>query len=288
MKANQASAAAEAGLAMRALESARSSRSRLFSDRNAKKFLRPHHQMLIALCAIPAVQRSVEWMCNRVYPGAPADFICRTRFIDDAIQQGIAGGARRVVIVGAGYDTRSFSLATRTDLEIVEIDHPDTQAVKVARAREVIDPALLARVRFIAHDLSNAAPALPASTTPTIFVLEGLTGYLTGPAVDALFTWMREMSVPGSSVIFTYADRKFLDGHCTGKAALALSQYLQKVGEPFQMGWYPEELNPYCAERGFTLIENVNYLDLAKNYFTPLSRELDLYEFGNIAIARRH
>lgn len=288
MKANQASATAEAGLAMRALESARSERTRLFVDDNAKKFLRSHHQMLIALCAIPAVQRSVERLCDYVYPGAPADFICRTRFIDDAIQGAIAEGARRIVIVGAGYDTRSFRLAARTDLQTIEIDHPATQAVKMARAREVIDATLLERVQFISHDLSQAAPpALPASTAPTLFVVEGLTAYLTEAAIDTLFAWMREISIPGSTVVFTYADRRFLDGRCTGKAARSLSEYLQRVGEPFQMGWYPEELKPYCANRGFALLENLSYLDLASKYLTPLKRRMHLYEFGHIAIARR-
>lgn len=287
MKANQASTTAEAGLAMRALESARSSRSRLFSDQNAKKFLRQHHQALIVLCAIPPVQQAVEWLCDWVYPGAPADFICRTRFIDDVIEQAIAGGARRVVIVGAGYDTRSFRLAGRSDLEVIEIDHPDTQAVKVARAKDVIDPGLLERVRFIPHDLSQAPPALPGSTSPSIFVLEGLTGYLTKDAVDSLFAWMRNTSVSGSTVVFTYSDRKFLDGRCTGKAAEALSRYLQRVGEPFRMGWYPEEMNQYCAEAGFALIEDHGYPDLVTRYLAPLDRRLEVYEFGHLAVARR-
>jgi methyltransferase (TIGR00027 family) len=289
VKANQASTTAEAGLAMRALESARSSRSRLFADDNAKKFLRTHHQALIALCAIPPVQRSLEWLCDWVYPGAPADFICRTRFIDDAIERGIADGARRIVIVGAGYDTRSFRLAARTDLQAIEIDHPATQAVKLARATQVIDPALLERVAFVPHDLSQAAPpVLPASTAPSIFVVEGLTGYLTRAAVDSLFVWMRRVSVPGSTVLFTYADRNFLDGRCTGKAAQALSRYLQRVGEPFRMGWYPQELNQYCADAGFALVENHCYLELGERYLVPRNRRLQLYEFVHIAIARRH
>ena len=288
MKADQASATAEAGLAMRALESARCSRSRLFNDQNAKRFLTKPHQALIALCAFPPVQRSVEWLCDRVYPGAPADFICRTRFIDDAIERGIADGARRIVIVGAGYDTRSFRLAARTDLQVIEIDHPDTQAVKVARATQVIDSTLLERVRFIPHDLSQAAPpALPPSTAPSIFVVEGLTGYLTPAAVDSLFAWMRSMSLPGSTVVFTYPDRRFLDGRCTGKAAQALSRYLQRVGEPFRMGWYPEELTQYCTDTGFALVENHGYLELGARYLAPLNRRLHLYEFGHIAIARR-
>jgi methyltransferase (TIGR00027 family) len=288
VKANQPSTTAEAGLAMRALESARSSRSRLFSDQNAKKFLRPHHQALIALCAIPPVQRAVERLCDWVYPGAPADFICRTRFIDEAVERAIGGGARRAVIVGAGYDTRSFRLAGRTGLEVIEIDHPDTQAIKVARARQIIDRTLLERVRFIAHDLSHGTPpALAPSMAPTVFVLEGLTAYLSLAGVDSLFAWMRSVSAPGSVVVFTYSDRKFLDGRCDGKAAQALSRYLQKVGEPFRMGWYPEELNHYCARAGFALVEDRGYPELASSYLAPLNRRLNVYEFGHIAIARR-
>lgn len=288
MKENRASETAEAGLAMRALESARPPRSRLFADDNARTLLRRHHQLLIRLCALPPVQRAVEWLCDRAYPGAPADFICRTRFIDDAIEQAIAQGARRIVIVGAGYDTRSFRLARRPELQVIEIDHPDTQAMKLARARRGIAAGLMARVQFVAHDLSaETHPQLPPGAAPTVFILEGLTGYLTGPAIDALFAWMRDASVPGSTVIFTYPDRRFLDGQCTGKAAETLRRYLDKVGEPFRFGWYPEELDRYCAERGFTLLENHNYPDLTQRYFAPLGRTLDVYPFGHIAIARR-
>lgn len=288
MKERQASTTAEAGLAVRALESARSSRTRLFRDGNAKKFLRKHHQALIALCAIAPVQRFVEAMIDRVYPGAPADFICRTCYIDEAIERAIADGAGRIVIVGAGYDTRSFRLAEREDLEVIEIDHPDTQAVKAARANQVIDTALLKRVRFVSHDLSQGPPlSLPRSTAPTIFVLEGLTGYLTQSAVDALFAWIRGVSVPGSLVVFTYSDRRFLEGHYTSRPARTLRAYLEKVGEPFRMGWYPEQLPHYCEAAGFSLVDNQPYPELARRYLAPLNRRLDIYDFVYIAIARR-
>jgi methyltransferase (TIGR00027 family) len=287
LKANRASTTAEAAVLVRALESARSRSSRLFSDENAKKFLRAHYRFLIELCAIQPFQRFVERFIDSKYPGAVADFVCRTRFIDDAIERGIAQGVRRLVIVGAGYDTRCFRFASRKDLELIEIDHPSTQAMKIKMAKQAIASELLERVQYIPHDLSQATlPVLSAA--PTIFLLEGLTGYLPKASIDALFAWMRGASAPGSVVVFTYVDQKFLEGKCTGRAAEALTRYLQGVGEPFRMGWHPAELGRYCTEKGFTLVENVNYLDLGKKCLAPLNRKLHVYEFFNIAIAALH
>jgi methyltransferase (TIGR00027 family) len=286
MRTNRASTTAEAAALVRALESTRSGGSNLFRDEYAEKFLSKHYQVLVRLCAMQPIQRVVEKIIDRKYPGAVADFVCRTRFIDDAIERGIASGAGRVVIVGAGYDTRSFRLGKSRDLQFVEIDHPDTQTLKLKRARGVIARELLDRVQFIPHDLSQ--PSLPAlSKAPSIFILEGLTGYLPKASIDSLFDWMREMSAPGSMVVFTYIDQRFLEGHYTERPEQVLRKYLQRVGEPFHFGWRPEELGRYCSERGFTLKENCGYPEFQDRYLTPLNRKLHIYEFGNIAIAIR-
>lgn len=137
MKADQASSTAEAGLAVRALESLRSKDSRLFEDPYAAQLLSSRNQWILSLCKIPPFGRAMERLLDSLYPGVPSDFICRTRYIDDALSEALGLGAERVVIIGAGYDTRSFKFAAESRVEVIEMDHPATQKQKIESARKL-------------------------------------------------------------------------------------------------------------------------------------------------------
>ncbi|HEU4614448.1 MAG TPA: class I SAM-dependent methyltransferase, partial [Kofleriaceae bacterium] len=54
----------------------------------------------------------------------------RTRVIDDALRAFVAGGGRQVVVLGAGYDTRSLRLPELGSATVLEVDHPATQSHK--------------------------------------------------------------------------------------------------------------------------------------------------------------
>ena len=54
----------------------------------------------------------------------------RTRVIDDALRAFVAAGGRQVVLLGAGYDTRSLRLPELADATVLEVDHPATQTHK--------------------------------------------------------------------------------------------------------------------------------------------------------------
>ena len=54
----------------------------------------------------------------------------RTRVIDDALRDFVAGGGRQLVLLGAGYDCRALRLPELAELRVFEVDHPATQAHK--------------------------------------------------------------------------------------------------------------------------------------------------------------
>ena len=90
----------------------------------------------------------------------------RTAFFDRAVVSALGRGVRQVVIGGAGYDGRAMRYA-RPGVTWFELDHPATQADKVARvARLGLERG---HVRFIAADFTAdpiAEPLLAAGLDP--------------------------------------------------------------------------------------------------------------------------
>ena len=118
---------------------------------------------------------------DRKLPGAYLYTIARTKHIDTVLRRELVGGAREVVILGAGYDSRAYRFHDEFPAaRFIEVDHPATSAAKLAKVT-----ALFAcppdQVSYLAADLAGetlAAAPLRAGHDPTqrtLFIAEGLT-----------------------------------------------------------------------------------------------------------------
>src|SRR5262249_11156238 len=139
------------------------------------------------------------------------------------------GDAAQVLVLGAGYDARAVRLAhTLRGARVFEVDHPATQARKraiLARVAEegTRDAADLARAThasylawdFEARPLAELPRALADAghlpDAPTVTIWEGVTMYLTPPAIEASFAAIGALSAPGSELVMTYFDRERID-----------------------------------------------------------------------------
>lgn len=54
----------------------------------------------------------------------------RTRAIDDAVRSAVTSGAREVVVLGAGLDSRALRMPELASVKVFEVDHPSTQRYK--------------------------------------------------------------------------------------------------------------------------------------------------------------
>ncbi len=186
----------------------------------------------------------------------------RTRAIDDAVRAFVARGGRQIVILGAGFDARATRLGL-DDARFFEIDHPATQAAK--RARVGASPA-----RFVAWDFErDALDRLPAAlaveghetNTPTLTIWEGVTMYLSREALDASARAIRAYSAPGSDLVFNYFDEaRVRSPRRMGGEQLVVSL----MGEPFRSGFAPDALGGWLRERGFELVRDRSYAELAR------------------------
>lgn len=192
----------------------------------------------------------------------------RTRLIDDALRDFLAGGGRQVVLLGAGYDCRALRLHELADANVFEVDHPATQAHK----RRVLDrigadsPASYVTWDFETRpmeDLPDALGDAGLDRADSVFTIwEGVTMYLTEPAIDASLRAIRAWSAGGSQLAMTYfAKTRIADPTLLTRAMAAV---VATFGEPWKFGWQPDELPAYLADREWTLVRDVAMSDAAR------------------------
>jgi methyltransferase (TIGR00027 family) len=211
----------------------------------------------------------------------------RTRVLDDVVRQFVAAGGRQVLLLGAGYDTRATRLAELArDLVFFEVDHPATQAHKQrVLARQAIDGA---QARYLSWDfeaqpLSQLPAALAArghsASAPTLTIWEGVTMYLTPPAIDACVRCVRSLSGPGSRFAITYFERSGL------KRQPLTRSFVARVGEPLRFGWDHGEFAPYLEQRGFQLLWDERAPELAKRLLPEPYASRPFRAFRHVALA---
>ncbi|HEY5926878.1 MAG TPA: SAM-dependent methyltransferase, partial [Kofleriaceae bacterium] len=192
----------------------------------------------------------------------------RTRVIDDALRAFVAGGGRQLVILGAGFDCRALRLPELADVRILEVDHAATQA----RKRSVLDqigarsPADYVTWDFEARPMEDLPDILDEAgldlAAPVFTIWEGVTMYLSEPAIDASLRAIRAWSASGSQLALTYFAKSRIERPTFLTRAMAA--VVATFGEPWKFGWTPDELPAYLAARDFVLVRDVAMADAAR------------------------
>lgn len=274
----------------RAVEDARPTASRLFSDPFAKGFLTGGLRVVAAASRMPLLRPLIPRLIDRRAPGPRISALVRTRLIDDALTQALADGTRQVVILGAGYDSRAFRLEIDSAVRVFEVDHPATQAVKRARL-ERVPVADRGRVTFVPTDFTRDELGEVLSTAGydrrlmTFFIWEGVTNYLNADAVARTLRWISTNSAPGSRLSFTYVDRGLLDGTKSFARAEPWMARVERAGEPFTFGLDPETLADYLKQHGLRLISDTNTVAALTRY-PERAKERPPPAFYHVALAQ--
>lgn len=188
---------------VRAEESARPKEERLFED--------PYAAMFAAGGAhvVEETRRFVE------LPFFRDGIRLRTKFIDDAVRDGLAAGLAQVVLLGAGFDARGLrmpEIATRR-ARVFEVDVAD----QLARKKRMLAKGgvkLPAHITYVPFDFSSPdlEEALTAALkakgfkpkTGAMFVWEGVIGYISDATIDRTLRFMAQAGGPRTRVAFTY------------------------------------------------------------------------------------
>ena len=133
-------------------------------------------------------------------------FGLRTRVLDDFLLRSAHTGARQVVLLGAGLDTRAFRLDWPSGLVVYEIDRAGVLAFKDRVLTDLsVDPKV-ERVPVPVDLRADWVTALTAAgfdpAEPSVWLAEGLLFYLPGPVEASLMDAVDRLTVDGSALAF--------------------------------------------------------------------------------------
>ncbi len=276
----------------RALETQEQPARRLFDDPYAFALLSAPYRMLARLAHLPILGKLVYAILDLGWPYTRSSGVVRTRAIDDLVRDAIRSGARQLVLLGAGFDSRGCRLEEAGKITVFEVDHPATQQVKKERLKTCMD-RLPANIRYVAVDFErdNLEAKLAESgydpATPAIAVWEGVTSYLTESAVHGTFAVLARLLAPSSFLIFTYTHKGALDGSKAFPGARRWRSWSSVSGEPFIYGLNPDTLAEMLKPYRFLLLSDASTAEIARRYCPPLGRREPGNQAYRVATATR-
>jgi methyltransferase (TIGR00027 family) len=247
-------------------------------DYLAERALRPHQAALIR---VPRLNR---WLFERGLPGALGYFNARTRYFDDVLFEEARAGLEQMVILGAGFDSRSirFSDALRA-ARVFEVDMPQVLALRaelLLQAHQTpaqqtpghqTQPAIAVPIDFENEDLGEALRRHGyASGERTLFLWEGVTYYLPLEAVRAVLSFVASHSGPGSSILFDYVTKAFVDGDHSGYGARRLADGWRRLGNVNRcgIGDADADIAAFLAPLGLRVRVNIDAVELERLYLS--------------------
>lgn len=279
------------GIALHRLrESVRPESERICYDPYAIYFINP--EILEFLRNNPDRAKAEAGRYDHFLPGAVNSIVARVRYFDDFVKKSIDEGVEQLVIMGAGYDSRAYRIEGLKRLKVFEVDHPDTQSVKIEKVRKIFS-SLPDHVVYVPADLAiedfgqKLQEAGYDGSKKTLFLMEGLFYYLPSRFVDEILSFILMNSGKGSTILFDYFPESVVDGSCELEVGRNLHNHLAEIREPLQFGIKDGEIETFLVERGFSEVQNVTAEEYKKMYFHGINKDREvcsLYSFVHAVI----
>jgi methyltransferase (TIGR00027 family) len=199
--------------------------------------------------------------------------IARTKYIDSLFMDALKQGFDQIAIFGAGFDSRAqrFSELNKKT-KIFELDASITQEnkLKAFKNKRIMIPENLIYVP-INFNKDNLAEKLTDSgcekNRKTLFLLEGVTMYLSNDAVDTTFNVIRNVAGKGSWVVFDYIYAGVLRQENKYYGEKDIFKTVAKAGEAWLFALEEGEIETFLEKYSFTLKNQSNAQALEELYF---------------------
>ncbi len=179
----------------------------------------------------------------------------RTKAFDAALLDALRNGARQVVVLGAGFDSRGYRFQSRLrGVRFMEVDYGPTQEYKKARVKEILG-ALPATVSYVPMDFTKDSlreqlvKAGYSEQQKTFFLWEGVVFYLPESAVKDTLHFVRDHAAPGSRIAFNYTFSK--DRNVNNPQSI-----YARWGEPWLFGFPNDGATAYVRREGLEVISD--------------------------------
>ena len=191
--------------------------------------------------------------------GTAVMMLIRTKFIDEQVEAAIRDGAKQVVILGAGFDTRAYRFRELLhDVKVFEVDSVATQTYKRRRVESALGtpPPNLTYVTIdFNHD--NLRDVLARAgfdwQTKALFIWEGVSMYVAEPGVRETLGAISK-AAPGSRLVMDYTTQAVLD-FMNKFPDFGPSKFLNKWGEPWIFGLPDGQEREFFSSTGLELKE---------------------------------
>jgi methyltransferase (TIGR00027 family) len=203
--------------------------------------------------------------------------VTRARYTEERLA---AGGFDQYVLLGAGLDSFAWRRpdALGGGLRVFEVDHPASQAWKLARVDELGLPSsdrhVFVPVDFEVETLADGLDRAGFDWSGrTFFSWLGVVPYLTVEAIEATLRSLAK-SAPGSEIVVTYlidpplmeeVGRTFLD---------RFSGLASSVGEPLRTSLTPEDAETLVRRCGLEVVDHPSRDDIHASYFAGRSDDV--------------
>jgi methyltransferase (TIGR00027 family) len=232
-------------------------------DYLAIKFLGPSERAILAdEYPMDALDLDYAEAIKRI-PVPVAAHVSRTKYIDAALVEALGAGAKQVVVLGAGFDTRGLRFESLLKgVRFLEVDYGPTQEYKKRRTIDIFG-SLPRHIGYVPMDftkddlLTQLRRAGYADKDKTFFIWEGVVMYIPESAVKDTLHFVRAHSAAGSRIIFNYplaGNPDITDPN---------SRYV-RWGEPWVFGFPGESAVAFVRKEGLEVVSDVSGLDLIR------------------------
>jgi methyltransferase (TIGR00027 family) len=237
-------------------------------DYLAIKFVGPRERAILSDYPTDALDVDFQDAIQRLPAqdrGSITTMLIRTRHIDVTLDDALRDGARQVIILGAGFDSRGYRFKDRLgNVRFLEVDYGPTQEYKKQRVKEILG-ALPKYVQYIPMDftkddlLSQLRTGGYLEKGKSLFIWEGVTSYIPEASVKDTFHFVRDHSAPGSRIVFDY--HLSSDPRVNNPSSPAA-----RFGEPWIFGFPGDSAAEYVRREGLSVVSDASMVDLGTRY----------------------
>jgi methyltransferase (TIGR00027 family) len=190
----------------------------------------------------------------------------RTTAIDRAVVEGAESGIDQLVILGAGLDARAWRMLELTEVDVLEVDHPATQAGKRAHLGTFAPESRSVAFVDVDFERQRLGERLAAcdhdAARRTFWIWEGVTPYLNHDAIESTLADVAARSHAGSVVAMTYAVPELVPGGGPLRAITRLA--FRALGEPIRGAMTPSDAAARLSAVGFDVVSDTDALDWSR------------------------
>ncbi|WP_180023240.1 class I SAM-dependent methyltransferase [Acinetobacter sp. YH1901134] len=269
MKFGHASRTAQAAAAIRANHYLYANQP-VFSDPYAFHLTSPIWRRLLSnRTCIKALNSKIP---NQTFGLLTAQVVARSRYAEDQLEKAVQQGIKQYVLIGAGLDSFVLRLAQKySDIKIFEVDHPDTQTLKIRSLQKL--GHIPDHVDFVSIDFEkeNLVYALKRSSynteQPAFFSWLGTTHYLKPETTMSTLQTIAEFAASGSELVLDYSiPYQDLTG-IERVGSFAVSKFTNFLSEPIIGSFHSDELHRAVTKLGYIVLEDLSAHDITQRYF---------------------